>query len=227
MDRTKLRQTIVEYFNAGEMRTLCFDLGVDYDDLPGQGKANKARELISYLQRRDRLPELMRMVKQLRPNISWEDGPRRIREAPRPAQGAAPEQLRAETESLRRQLVEETENLRLIEERQAQYVMEVDIPLQLVKQAQAQRKKVAALQARIASLQPAYSEPESESPTATRARQDSLRAQLERAEKVLRVCEEQAAGYTRLTIPAHLAVNLEEQREKVARLREQLAALGG
>ena len=49
---TMLRQILAERFNEGELRTLCFDLGIDYENLPGQGKADKARELVAYFQRR-------------------------------------------------------------------------------------------------------------------------------------------------------------------------------
>ena len=40
----------------------------------------------------------------------------------------------ADVASLRRQLAEAEENLRLVEERKSQFVMDVEIPLQLVKQ---------------------------------------------------------------------------------------------
>jgi hypothetical protein len=68
---TQLRQVFTTRFDAGELRTLCFDLGVDYDDLPGEGKASRARELVGYLARRDRIADLIRVGKRLRPDISW------------------------------------------------------------------------------------------------------------------------------------------------------------
>jgi len=68
---TQLRQILVTRFDAGELRTLCFDLGIDYDDLPGEGKANKARELVAYLNRRGRISELLKVGEQLRPDVSW------------------------------------------------------------------------------------------------------------------------------------------------------------
>jgi hypothetical protein len=67
----QLRRVLVDYFDEGELKTLCFDLGVEYEVLPGQGKANKARDLVIYLQHRGRIPELVKRVQQLRPNISW------------------------------------------------------------------------------------------------------------------------------------------------------------
>ena len=41
-------------FDTSELRTLCFDLDVDYDNLPGEGKMDKARELVMYLRRHQR-----------------------------------------------------------------------------------------------------------------------------------------------------------------------------
>ncbi len=227
MDRARLRQILTQYFDAGELRTLCFDLGVDYDDLPGEGKANKARELISYLERRDRVHGLIELVRRRRPNIPWEETPEATGEEADSFQGASFEQLQAEVESLRRQLAEEEGNLRLIEEQKSKYVLETDVPLGLIKEERAKREKIASMRARLSQLQGMLSEHMDRPFEPPDARRDSLRAQLDMAEKVLAVYEQQAAGYTTLTIPAHLAVNLEEQREKVARLRAQLRALDG
>ena len=58
MDRPGLRDILVTHFSDGELRDLCFDLGIDYESLPGEGKSAKARELVAYCQRRDRLAEL-------------------------------------------------------------------------------------------------------------------------------------------------------------------------
>ncbi|MGD2179340.1 MAG: hypothetical protein PVG71_16140, partial [Anaerolineae bacterium] len=83
--QVQLRQILTDHFNEGELHTLCFDLGVDYDDLPGEGKANKARELVSYLERRKRIPELVELVKKRRPRISWGDTPEKTKD---PNQGS-------------------------------------------------------------------------------------------------------------------------------------------
>jgi hypothetical protein len=58
----ELRQKLVEKYSLEDLRDLCFDLKVDYESLPGEGKAAKARELIAYMQRRDRLPELISII---------------------------------------------------------------------------------------------------------------------------------------------------------------------
>ena len=65
---SQLHRKLSRLFDEGELRTLCFNLDIDYEDLPGQGKSNKARELIGYLNRRERIEELEEMVNWLRPN---------------------------------------------------------------------------------------------------------------------------------------------------------------
>jgi len=44
---TELHRLLVRHFDLEELRTLAFDLGVDFDDLRGEGKSAKARELIT------------------------------------------------------------------------------------------------------------------------------------------------------------------------------------
>lgn len=67
---TLLRQLIAS-FDLEELRTLCFELGVDYDTLRGEGKAGKARELVLSALRTRRLPNLVEAARGLRPNIRW------------------------------------------------------------------------------------------------------------------------------------------------------------
>jgi DNA repair exonuclease SbcCD ATPase subunit len=56
--------------------------------------------------------------------------------------------------SLEKQLSEAEENLHLIDERIAQYVQEVDVPLQLLKDQRRLQRWIARLQRRIADLKP-------------------------------------------------------------------------
>ena len=67
-----LRKNLVRHFNKEDLRTLCSDLGVDYDDLEGEGKEGQARELIAYLERRGRIQTLIEMCARLRPHVDWE-----------------------------------------------------------------------------------------------------------------------------------------------------------
>jgi hypothetical protein len=66
----KLRRSISILFNESELRDLCFDLGLDYDDLPGAGKKDKARELVGYYHRRGRIGHLVQACLRRRPGIS-------------------------------------------------------------------------------------------------------------------------------------------------------------
>lgn len=50
---SQIRRELTEKVNEEELRTLCFDWGIDYDSLPGKGKAAKVRELVAREQRHD------------------------------------------------------------------------------------------------------------------------------------------------------------------------------
>jgi hypothetical protein len=58
-----LRQIIAEHYSLEELRTLCFDLGVNYDELGGEGLSAKARELLAYLDRRLKWPIAVRTLR--------------------------------------------------------------------------------------------------------------------------------------------------------------------
>lgn len=68
---TRLRHLVITHFNESELHDLCFDLSVDYENLAGNMKSDKARELINYCQRHDRIPRLLHMCRQLRPTVLW------------------------------------------------------------------------------------------------------------------------------------------------------------
>ena len=68
-----LRQILVERFSDGELRTLSFDSGVDYQDLPGSTKQDLARELILHHVRHNSLTRLITAGTTLRPDITWQD----------------------------------------------------------------------------------------------------------------------------------------------------------
>jgi hypothetical protein len=73
--RTKLHKLLVERFSEQELRTFCFHLNeevdndISYDNLEGEGKDAKARELVDYFVRRSRIKELAQAVKRERPDI--------------------------------------------------------------------------------------------------------------------------------------------------------------
>ncbi len=70
-ERGQLRQILTRHFDDSELRDLSFDLGVDYEALPGRSKQDKARELIAHLERRDRIAELVQACYRLRPRAPW------------------------------------------------------------------------------------------------------------------------------------------------------------
>jgi hypothetical protein len=71
IDLVHLHQLLAQTFSLEELRTLCFTLNVDFDDLPGEGKEAKARELVTYLERRGRITDLIAKVKHERPHVPW------------------------------------------------------------------------------------------------------------------------------------------------------------
>lgn len=92
----RLHEILAKRFDAEELRTLCFELGIDYDDLKGEGKRGKARELVALLERRGRIAELVAIGKQLRPDAAWEvdDTATPPPTSSRPTSSPRPEQLR-------------------------------------------------------------------------------------------------------------------------------------
>ena len=75
VDRVQLRRSLEEFFDLAELHTLCFDLGVDFENLPGDTKSEKVIALIEHLDHRERLPELVAAYKRDRPE-SERKGPR-------------------------------------------------------------------------------------------------------------------------------------------------------
>ncbi len=72
MNQLNLRDQLASYFSESELNDLCFDLNIDYENLPDQTKLEKARELIIYCQRHGRMADLMARCQELRPQLSWE-----------------------------------------------------------------------------------------------------------------------------------------------------------
>ncbi len=67
-----LRQNLVQSFSIEELKTLCFDLGVDHECIPiGNHKESGARELVAYFERVDRINEFIQRCAELRPNGTW------------------------------------------------------------------------------------------------------------------------------------------------------------
>ena len=69
-----LVKTIRSQFSVPEIRNLCFDLGIPHEEIAGDTVSEKARELVLYCQRRNRLPELAQRVTELRSQPLAEPG---------------------------------------------------------------------------------------------------------------------------------------------------------
>ena len=63
-----LLESLNKHFNIEELQNLCFYLDIDFEQIPGDTKTSKARELVSYANRHDLTGNLTNVVRQLRPN---------------------------------------------------------------------------------------------------------------------------------------------------------------
>ena len=84
MDLTVIHQLLNKNFNEEELKTLCLGLKVDYDNLPASGKENKARELVTYMDRTGRLAELQETVFNARPHLTGAGQPPATAHTPLP-----------------------------------------------------------------------------------------------------------------------------------------------
>jgi hypothetical protein len=203
-----LHQALVTRYDLEELRTLCAQLEVDFDDLRGESRQAKARELILWLRRRGKLDELAAALRPrvpregaapaqppppqaqpVRPrqdaaagiaqnlhtdtgggavvlgNVTVDGGSFAGRDSftgaaqpgPQPAgagTGERAEQLRErEIESLHTQLNQARENLLLVRERKSQYVMDTDVPLDLIKRERALEHQIAELEIQLSGLE--------------------------------------------------------------------------
>lgn len=62
-------------FSLEEVKSLCFELGVDFDNLRGETKEGRIRDLIVQIIRRNRLPGLVAALRVQRPDDVWADAP--------------------------------------------------------------------------------------------------------------------------------------------------------
>ncbi len=65
----RIRHALVDSFDLDELRTLCFDLGMDFESLPGHSKPAKAREMVNYWRNRQDLSRLTEAIRVERGNI--------------------------------------------------------------------------------------------------------------------------------------------------------------
>ncbi len=69
----ELYQLIIGRFSLPELKTLYFYLGIEIDDVPGETRPEKARELVKFMAQANRLDDLKETIKQNRSDIEWKD----------------------------------------------------------------------------------------------------------------------------------------------------------
>jgi hypothetical protein len=72
VDRGKLRKTLVDHFSKEELVTLCFDLGIEHENLP-ETKASLSIGLVEHCEHHGMIPELLDMCRQSRSDVAWDD----------------------------------------------------------------------------------------------------------------------------------------------------------
>ena len=93
--RSKLRKVLAGRFTKDELRTLCFDLDLPYEDFPDSA-GGLAREMLVYCENRDRVAELIEAAREMRPDVDWPCGaaPTASRGGPAPGVWKCPDDVR-------------------------------------------------------------------------------------------------------------------------------------
>ena len=71
--RARLRKALTNLLNDEELRTLCFDLEINYDTLPGREINGKIQELIARFEKAGHIPALIAACRELRPHADWDE----------------------------------------------------------------------------------------------------------------------------------------------------------
>ena len=72
VENSRVLWLIEKHFNLEEIKTLTFELDIDYDTLAGQEKSSKARELILTSERSGKLKILVANARMRRPTADWD-----------------------------------------------------------------------------------------------------------------------------------------------------------
>lgn len=67
IDRVSLRNVLAKHYNNDEISDVCFELGIDPEDIAGNSKSARVRELISYTERYGLYQELIKKLVLARP----------------------------------------------------------------------------------------------------------------------------------------------------------------
>ena len=67
----QLKEKINKHFDAAEFRELIFDLGLDFDNIPGNTKKARIVALVDQLNNAERIPELISSCQEHRHTVTW------------------------------------------------------------------------------------------------------------------------------------------------------------
>lgn len=70
-----LRQLINHHYRSEDLRSLCTDLGLDYDRLPGDTKLLKVNTLLKQYDRKGQLSDLIISLRNKNPEVPWPETP--------------------------------------------------------------------------------------------------------------------------------------------------------
>jgi hypothetical protein len=67
----RLHEAIAEYYNLAELRMLAAALGLNHEELDGEGLGDTALELVLWMRRHGRLEALLTALAAQRPHVNW------------------------------------------------------------------------------------------------------------------------------------------------------------
>jgi effector-associated domain 7 (EAD7)-containing protein len=76
-----MRVRMQDAYSLDDLKTLCHDLTVNYDDLSGETLSAKAREIVTYFKRNGRLLDLVDYCRRTRADVDWPKPPPSIQVA--------------------------------------------------------------------------------------------------------------------------------------------------
>ncbi len=71
--RVELRDLFDRHFAISDLKTLAFDLGINYGNIAGETQRNKFEYLIMLMGSQNRLPELLEKASEINPGVRWPD----------------------------------------------------------------------------------------------------------------------------------------------------------
>lgn len=70
-DRERLRRLMSDFLETNDLENICFDMRIDFEELPTGRKDSKLRSLITHCERHARIDELLKQLRELLPSIAW------------------------------------------------------------------------------------------------------------------------------------------------------------